>query len=72
MQTEAGSVTDGDEKSYKMLVKEARKFLMDYGEAFTENEAERFQEFLEENNLKDGGEFNFSDLAKIMAYSYQQ
>ena len=70
LQTEAGSLSDG-EKTYKMSVKEARKFLMDFGETFTEMEAEKFQEFLQENNLKDGIEFNFGDLAKIMAHSYQ-
>lgn len=43
---------------------------MDFGEALTEDEADKFQEFLEENNLKEGIEFNFHDLAKIMAYSY--
>lgn len=69
IQSETGSLSDGD-KSYKMSVKEAKKMLMDFGEALTEEEAEKFQEFLEENHLKEGVEFNFHDLAKIMAYSY--
>ena len=30
LQTEAGNISDG-EKTYKMSVKEARKFLMDFG-----------------------------------------
>lgn len=51
LQSETGSLTDG-EKTYKMSVKEAKKFLTDFGEALTETEAEQFQEFLEENNLK--------------------
>jgi Ca2+-binding EF-hand superfamily protein len=70
LQSEAGSLSDG-EKTYKMSIKEARKFLMDFGETLSDSEAEKFQEFLEENNLKDGLEFNFHDFAKIMAYSYQ-
>lgn len=69
IQSETGSLGDG-EKTYKMSVKEAKKMLTDFGEALTEEEADKFQEFLEENNLKEGIEFNFHDLAKIMAYSY--
>ena len=38
LQTEAGSLSDG-QKTYKMSVKEARKFLMDFGETFTEMQA---------------------------------
>jgi calmodulin len=38
LQSETGSLTDG-EKTYKMSVKEAKKFLMDFGEALTETEA---------------------------------
>ena len=38
LQAETGSVCDG-EKTYKMSVKEGRKFLMDFGETFTEAEA---------------------------------
>lgn len=44
---------------------------MDFGEALNEGEVEKFQEFLQQNNLKEGIEFNFHDLAKIMAYTYQ-
>lgn len=46
LQAESGTVSEG-EKTYKMSVKEVRKFLMDFGEALTETEAEKFQEFLE-------------------------
>lgn len=53
-----------------MSVKEAKKYLMEFGESLTESEAEQFQEFLDENHLREGIEFNFHDLAKIMAYSY--
>jgi hypothetical protein len=38
IQNDAGSVSDG-EKSHKMSVKEAKKFLTDFGEALSENEA---------------------------------
>ncbi len=70
IQSETGSLSDGD-KSYKISVKEVRKYLLDFGEGLSEAEVEKFQEFLEENNLKEGIEFNYHDLAKIMAYSYQ-
>ena len=42
IQSETGSLSDG-EKTYKMSVKEARKYLMDFGEVFTDGEAEKFQ-----------------------------
>lgn len=35
LQSQTGGLSDG-EKTYKMSVKEARKFLMDFGEALTE------------------------------------
>lgn len=42
IQSESGSLSDGD-KSFKMSVKEARKMLMELGEALSEEEAEKFQ-----------------------------
>ena len=42
IQSETGSLSDG-EKNHKMSVKEAKKYLMDFGEALSEVEAEKFQ-----------------------------
>lgn len=42
IQSETCSLSDG-EKTFKMSVKEAKKFLMDFGEALSETEAEKFQ-----------------------------
>jgi len=36
---------DGN-KSYKMSIKQLQKYLVEHGECFSENEAEKLQEFL--------------------------
>ena len=69
LNSETGSHSDG-ERSYKMSATGAKKYLTEFGEKFKESEVEQFLQFLEENNLKIGHEFNYKDLTKILAYSY--
>jgi hypothetical protein len=54
IQNETGSSHSDSEKSYKTSVTGAKKYLAEFGEKLSEAELEQFQEFLEENNLKDG------------------
>ena len=67
-QFEAGSHSDSN--SFVSIIG-LKKFLCDYGESFSESEAEGFIDFLKNNDLKvNDQEFDFKNLTKIMAYSY--